>query len=144
MQWLAGQSCLFAYGHAHGYLVMPEAAGVRLSRFSIARVASEETVAAIAEAARSVIIFPLGRGPGRPGGEPELTALTETAKAHAERFEVGEDLAFPGWQHASEPARAHADEYSGLGNPCPHPGGVFSPAFRCAYCAKRDQEAAAS
>lgn len=113
MQWIAGQSCTFAYGHEHGYLVVPEATGVRLSRFSIACVASDAAVAAIVGAVRSVIIFPLGRGPGRPGGEPELAALAETARRYAEAFESGLDLdGYPAWQH--EHAEVSTPEDVGL------------------------------
>lgn len=99
MQWMSGQSALFAYGRADGYLVTRDETGVRLARFSIARVDAGLSAAVAAEAVRSAIIFPLGRGPGRPGGEPELDALAESAKMFAEKYEAGEDLdGYPEWQ----------------------------------------------
>jgi hypothetical protein len=59
------------------------------------------------EAARNVVVFPLGRGPGRPGGEPEMAALMEAAKTWAERFEAGESLeGYPAWQHGHAPHMA--------------------------------------
>ncbi len=105
MKWMTGQHGQFAYGREHGYLVTREEAGVRLARFSIARVEAGMTVAAITEAVRSVIVFPLGRGPGRPGGEPEMGPLTEAAKGYAETFEAGQDLlGYPAWTHQQVPA----------------------------------------
>jgi hypothetical protein len=51
------------------------------------------------QASRNTIVFPMGRGPGRPGMEPELAALVETAKTYAERFEAGHDIdGYPHWQ----------------------------------------------
>jgi hypothetical protein len=52
------------------------------------------------EASRNVIVFPLGRGPGRPAMEPEVAGLMSTARGYAERFEAGEDLeGYPAWRH---------------------------------------------
>jgi signal recognition particle GTPase len=49
----------------------------------------------------------MGRGPGRPGGAPEVAAHMEVAKLFAERFEAGEDL--DGYQHWQQPLRVLAD-----------------------------------
>lgn len=107
MQWMTGLSATWTYGANFGYLVVPDLrgsgtapAGVRLSRFSIAAGTQGLSSVVARESAVNVIVFPLGRGPGRPAGEPELAALTETAKGYAERFEAGEDLeGYPAWQH---------------------------------------------
>jgi hypothetical protein len=107
MQWMKGQAALYAYGSEHGYLVIREETGVRLTRFRIAAGADGLAAVVALEAARNLIFFPLGRGPGRPGGEPELDALAESAKMYAEKFEGGEDLdrdGYPAWRHA-EPER---------------------------------------
>jgi hypothetical protein len=104
MKWMTWQHGQIAYGSEHGYLAARDDAGVRLARFSIARVASGASVAAVGEAVRSVIVFPLGRGPGRPGGGPELDALMETARTYAEAFEAGQDLlGYPAWRHEHAP-----------------------------------------
>jgi hypothetical protein len=104
MKWMTWQHGQIAYGREHGYLVAREEAGVRLARFSIARVETGAAVAAVGEAVRSVLVFPLVRGPGRPGGEPELDALMETAKTYAETFEAGQDLlGYPAWRHEHAP-----------------------------------------
>lgn len=107
MDWMTGQDCTFAYGREHGYLVVTEPSGVRLARFSIAAAQQELAARFAREVAASVIVFPLGRGPGRPAGEPELGLLTQMAKAGAEQFEAGGDLvtAFGSWQHAAETVR---------------------------------------
>jgi hypothetical protein len=105
MDWMKGQAALYAYGHEHGYLVIREETGVRLTRFRIAAGADGLAAVVALEAARNVIIFPLGRGPGRPGGEPELDALAESAKMFAEKFEGGADLdrdGYPAWRHKAE------------------------------------------
>lgn len=99
MRWMNSKDGVFAYGVSWGYLVVRGEAEVRLSRFSVDLVASNLTAAVAAEAVRNVIVFPLGRGPGRPGGEPELDALVTSAKVYAERFESGESLGgYPAWQ----------------------------------------------
>lgn len=114
MQWMQGQAALFAYGSEHGYLVIREETGVRLTRFRIAAGADGLAAVVALEAARNLIFLPLGRGPGRPGGDPELAALIESAKTIAERFESGEDPEFTGWQHATERVRAGLhDPYAG-------------------------------
>jgi hypothetical protein len=96
---MAGKDNVFAYGVSWGYLVVRGETEVRLSRFAVALVASNLTAAVASEAVRNVIVFPLGRGPGRPGGEPELDALVTSAKVYAERFESGESLeGYPAWQ----------------------------------------------
>lgn len=99
MQWMTGKGWACAYGVSWGYLVVHGETGVRLSRFSVDLAAENLTAALAAETMRNVIVFPLGRGPGRPGGEPELAALMEAAKTYAERYEVGESLeGYPAWQ----------------------------------------------
>lgn len=100
MRWMNSKDGVFAYGVSWGYLVVRGETDVRLSRFSVDLVASNLTAAVAAETMRNVVVFPLGRGPGRPGGEPELAALTEAAKGYAERYEAGESLeGYPAWQH---------------------------------------------
>lgn len=104
---MTGLTSVFAYGEHFGYLVVPDRqasgtapAGVRLTRFSIE--AARDGLAAVVarESAVNVIIFPLGRGPGRPSGETEMAALAEAAKGYAERFEAGESLeGYAAWQH---------------------------------------------
>jgi hypothetical protein len=46
-------------------------------------------------------------------------------------------------QDDSDPVFAHEAPYPGPGKPCPHGGGVYAPAFRCAACVQRDRELAA-
>jgi hypothetical protein len=122
MQWMQGRDSTFAYGRAHGYLVARGDGEVRLTRFSIVKAECGLAAAVALEAARNVIVFPLGRGPGRPGGEPELDALTEAAKSFAENYEAGADaLAYPAWQHceaaAGTPADAGLSVVAGLAYP---------------------------
>lgn len=107
MNWITGRDCLLAYGHDHGYLVVTGAAEVRLSRFPVALADAGLAARLALEAVRSVIVFPLGRGPGRPGGEPEMAALAAMAKDYAEKFERGEDLdGYPAWRHERGAAAA--------------------------------------
>lgn len=107
MRWMPGQDKVFAYGSEHGYLVLRSETDVRLSRFSIELAARDLSAGVAAEVMRNVIVFPLGRGPGRPGGEPELAALMESAKSWAERYEGGEALAgYPAWQQPMPEAEA--------------------------------------
>lgn len=102
-----------AYGSRDVYLAVTGSAEVRLTRWR--RMSPSFTEA---QAARNVIVFPLGRGPGRPGGEPELAALTESAKRCAERFEAGEDIdGCPYWRHERSAARFMA---TGNANDCPN------------------------
>jgi hypothetical protein len=113
MDWFSGQSCTFAYGREFGYLVTRDERGVRLGRFSVSAAAENRHAVVAREALESAIIFPLGRGPGRPGGEPELAALAEAAKVYAERFEAGESLVGPDWNGAAwmhQPARLTGEE----------------------------------
>jgi hypothetical protein len=108
MRWMNSKDGVFAYGVSWGYLVVRGETEVILSRFSVDLVASNLTAAVAAEAVRNVIVFPLGRGPGRPGGDPELDALVTSARVYAERFESGESLeGYPAWQHAPVAARRH-------------------------------------
>jgi hypothetical protein len=101
--WLADGSGIIASGEQDVYLVTQdrcqgEPTGVRLTRYHAW--ASPRAYQTAAEASRNVIIIPLGRGPGRPGGEPELAALMEVPKFYAERYEAGESLeGYPAWQH---------------------------------------------
>jgi hypothetical protein len=107
MQWMTGEGWTLAYGSGHGYLVTLSEIEVRLTRFSI----SESGLAAklALGVTRTTIVFPLGRGPGRPGGAPELAALAESAKGYAERYEAGESLeGYPAWQHAAVPGQQAA------------------------------------
>jgi hypothetical protein len=100
MQWITGRSATFAYGSEHGYLVITGEREVRLSRFTIQAGVEHLTAVTAREAAESTVIFPLGRGPGRPGGAPELTALAESAKTFAERYEAGGVFEeYPAWRH---------------------------------------------
>lgn len=103
MEWFewtggGGYSCerqFSARGKVDTYLVFGDEREVRLSRHR-----SVLYVNRAFEAARNVIIFPLGRGPGRPAMEPEVAALMAAARLHAERFEAGESLeGYPQWQH---------------------------------------------
>lgn len=104
MDWTTGKNATFAYGRAHGYLVVRGEYEVRLSRFSTEMAAAGLTASVAAAVTRSVIVFPLGRGPGRPAGEPELAALEDTARLYAERFENGTSLdGYPDWQHGQAP-----------------------------------------
>jgi hypothetical protein len=106
VDWMTGLDCLFAYGGEHGYLVITGQAEVRLSRFPVAAGAAGLVAVVAREAARNVIVFPLGRGPGRPGGDLELAALAAMAKDYAERFEAGDDLdGYPAWRHAAAVAK---------------------------------------
>jgi hypothetical protein len=92
MQWMTGDGWTLAYGREHGYLVATGEADVRLSRFSIL-IADQGLAAKLAlGVTRTTVILPLGRGPGRPGGSPELAAMAETAKGYAEAYERGESL----------------------------------------------------
>lgn len=112
MEWHAGEGTLCAYGTKHCYLVITEENAVRLFRFSYLDV---RPAVVAREAAESTIIFPLGRGPGRPGGAPELAALASAAKVYAERYEAGESLpGYPSWTaafavHQAEPGEQDGD-----------------------------------
>ena len=99
MDWMNGKTAAFAYGAEHGYLVLTSEREVRLCRFSIAAGTEGLTAVTAREAAETTIVFPLGRGPGRPGGQPELEALAVSARGYAERFEAGQDIdGYPHWQ----------------------------------------------
>lgn len=110
MDWHEIGTSRWSYGWADGvtYLVAVFDREVRLTRFRLpfASDGDAEQLELAAEAVRNVITFPLGRGPGRPGGEPELAALAESAKTFAERYEAGESLeGYPAWRHERpEPA----------------------------------------
>jgi hypothetical protein len=155
MDWVKGKGIAFAYGAEHGYLVSTSDREVRLARFLMSTGIAGLTAVTAREAMESVIVFPLGRGPGRPGGEPELRALTESAKVYAERFEAGESLpGFPAWQQpmpeaeARDAARSFEQRYPGRvgarrsgGTLPPSLEKVFTPprrrgalAYRCPRC----------
>jgi hypothetical protein len=96
MDWTGTDRMISARGKADTYLVFGDEREVRLTRHR-----SVPYVNRAFEAARNVIVFPMGRGPGRPAGEPELTALMAAARSYAERYEAGESLeGYPHWQHA--------------------------------------------
>jgi hypothetical protein len=109
MNWMTGEGWTLAYGRTHGYLVVTTERDVRLSRFNIL-IANEGLAARLATGVtRTAVIFPLGRGPGRPGGAPELAALAEAAKTCAERYDAGESLdGYPAWQHVTDIGQAPA------------------------------------
>jgi hypothetical protein len=114
MDWFSGVTCDFAYGREFAYLVTRDERGVRLGRFSVNAAAANLHAVVAREALESAIIFPLGRGPGRPGGEPELAALVKSAKLYAEWFEAGESLeGYPGWQREHGTVHESADAMFG-------------------------------
>jgi hypothetical protein len=125
VQWMTGEDYTLAYGRNHGYLVVTRKSEVRLSRFSI-RIAESGLVARLAlGVTRTTIVFPLGRGPGRPGGEPELDALAASARVFAERFEAGEDLErYPAWRQARAPYPGFPERYPGGADSLLGPGGA--------------------
>jgi hypothetical protein len=95
MDWNGSDRLVSARGKTDTYLVFGDEREVRLTRHR-----SVVYVNRAYEAARNVIVFPMGRGPGRPAGEPELAAQMAAARLFAERFESGEDLeGYPHWQH---------------------------------------------
>jgi hypothetical protein len=107
MEWMAGDGWTMAYGRDHGYLVVRGTTDVRLSRFGILVAAAGLAAKLALEATRTTIAFPLDRGPGRPGGEPELSNLMAVARMFAERFEAGENLeGYPQWQHLALPPKS--------------------------------------
>lgn len=105
MEWriLEDETGAQARGREHDYLVtgdlsvdQAEVTGVRLTRWR----RFPGGMASVRDASRNVIVFPLGRGPGRPAGEPEIAALMQAAKNFAETFESGRDLeGYAAWQH---------------------------------------------
>jgi hypothetical protein len=102
MDWIGSDRLVSARGKVNTYLVFGDEREVRLSRHR-----SVLYVNRAFEAARNVIIFPMGRGPGRPAGDPEVAAHMEVARMFAERFEAGEDLeGYPQWQHVKAAARS--------------------------------------
>lgn len=130
--WLPDGSGIVAAGERFAYLVVTESAlgqvrAVRLTRWEAKPNGS--VAGAAAELARNVIVFPLGRGPGRPAGAPEVAALIESSKRYADQFEAGGSLdGYPAWQRDPNAGR------------CPGPGGCF-PDEPCQYraddCAAR-------
>jgi hypothetical protein len=118
VHWMNGKDNVFAYGVSWGYLVVRSETDARLSRFPLDLAMENLIAAVVAETMRNMISFPLGRGPGRPGGEIELNALMESAKVWAERYEAGESLpGYRAWQQlmpeqeAREAARSFERRY---------------------------------
>jgi hypothetical protein len=119
--WLADGTGIIAPGTEEVYLVLQdrhkgEVTGVRLTRY-LAHARKEEMAGQLQplrDGVRNVIVMPLGRGPGRPAGEPELAALMETAREYAEKYEAGGNLVgYPAWQREPLPLGSYA-------NHCPH------------------------
>jgi hypothetical protein len=104
--WLADGTGIIAPGTEEVYLVLQdrhksEVTGVRLTRWHASAPADEASgqLQPLRDAVRNVIVMPLGRGPGRPAGEPELVNLMEMARDYAERYEAGGGLVgYPAWQ----------------------------------------------
>lgn len=98
---MKGVDCEFAYGRSDGYLVVPGDADVRLSRFPV-HLGERGLAAALAkQVARNLIVYQLGRGPGRPPLQPEIDAATALAKADAEAHEAGRGVpGQPRWPSA--------------------------------------------
>lgn len=92
----------YAWGADWTYMVTRTEASVQLARFPAEPAIPLPAVAAVM---RNIIVFPLGRGPGRPGGALEVRALIDAAKRYADQFEAGESLdGYPAWQRSG----AHA------------------------------------
>lgn len=109
---------LVASGELHAYQVFADSTDtVRLTRWlPRPNVAPSELVR---EASRNTIVFPMGRGPGRPGGAPEVDALVASAKLYAERFEAGQDIdGYPHWQR--RPRTTARFLATGDANDCPN------------------------
>ena len=110
MHWYEISASRGVYGWGDGaiYLVSVLDHEVRLSRY---RYPAASPLDMAVEAVCSTIVFPLGRGPGRPGGEPELAALVKFAKDFAEQYEGGGDFEeYPAWRHEPTAARRHFHE----------------------------------
>jgi hypothetical protein len=118
VQWITGEGWQLGYGSEHGYLVTLGETEVRLSRFNVLAAESGAVARLALGVTRTTIVFPLGRGPGRPGGVPELAALAVSAKVYAEKFEAGESLpGYPAWQReapAKPPTSIYRDEPSAI------------------------------
>jgi len=72
--------------------------GVCLTRIPES-VPAHDPFASQAHALVNRIVFPLGRGPGRPAGAPELGALVSVARRYAELFDAGQSLpGYSRWQ----------------------------------------------
>jgi len=117
-----------AGGKAFRYAVVPDVSasglevGVRLTRWPV-ETRMHDPYQAGAEALRCAVAFPLGRGPGRPGGAPELAALAEVAKGFADAFEAGQDMAgYPAWQHGPALSVTAVEGECGLAGPCTEHG----------------------
>jgi hypothetical protein len=117
MDWRVIHDGLAALGSGRVYVYLvsadlsadgSEVTAVRLTRWSRPAAVTAATIALVAEeAARNVIVFPLGRGPGRPAMGLEVAAHMDVARLFAGRFEAGESLAeYPQWQ---QPLEALAD-----------------------------------
>ena len=88
---------------------------------------------------------------GRNGGEVLVwsprddTLLRFGPEAFGQFRELLDRAAMPGQPEAARPAEAdddpvfaHVAPYPGPDKPCPHDGGKYAPAFRCAACIARD------
>ena len=72
--------------------------GVCLTRIPES-VPMHDPFASLAHAVANRIVLPLGRGPGRPAAEPEVSALAAIARSYAEQFDSGMSLpGYPRWQ----------------------------------------------
>jgi hypothetical protein len=114
---------LAANGESHAYEVFTDVNdAVHLTRWTHTGTPLPEDMSAFVlefarQVARNAIVFPMGRGPGRPGMAPELDALVEAAKVFAERFEAGQDIdGYPHWQRERSAARFRL---TGDANDCP-------------------------
>lgn len=117
MQWetLDNGECRAA-GREHYYLTMLStdadgaACAVVLTRYRQLRgrdvrnwsAVSAAALRSAAEAARTAIRFPFGRGPGRPGGvtDGEVESMFAYAQEYAEAYEAGQSLeGYPEWTY---------------------------------------------
>jgi len=106
LEWRELADGAMASGREHAYLIVtpgPEdlAAGlivtVRLTRWL--RGVSDAPLRIAREALVNVIAVPLGRGPGRPAGEPELALAVSVLRRMAQGYEDGASLpGCPAWQ----------------------------------------------
>lgn len=113
-----------ANGELHAYQVFSDSTDtVHLTKWMHTGIPSPEGMSDLVldlarQASCNTIVFPMGRGPGRPGGEPEVAALIESAKLYAERFEAGQDIhGYPHWQRERSTAKFRS---TGDANDCPN------------------------
>lgn len=107
--WLPGREGYVGSGQTDVHLITVDrddgrVTGVRLTRWRGAGGAMGDSWETALAAARNVIILPLGRGPGRPPGEPEVAGLLDAAKRLACKYEAGEPLTdHPAWRNPPAP-----------------------------------------